>query len=347
MRLPTFSPFPRLRPLFAPAVLLLILVAVSAAIWAGTGPAGAQDGGELRVSATADPANPEVNESTRLTATIANPPSEGEPEYDWEGSLEGGEWYSYGSGSSLSWLTGEAETWAFRVSVSYDSGERARSEAVTVVWSEPAPAPTPTPAPEPTPTPTPEPTQEPTPEPTQTPTPEPTQEPTPEPTQEPTPEPTPEPTQTPTPTPTATPAPPPAPSVTGVAVTSDAGDDDTYILGDVIRITLTFSEMVNVTGTPRLKIDMDPAEWGEKWAAYEGGSGTDSLTFTHTVVEPNYSTRGIAVLENSLELNGGSIKSAASDTEAELSHDGLDHDPATRWTGGSPRLRPPGCPAWR
>ena len=62
--------------------------------------------------------------------------------------------------------------------------------------------------------------------------------------------------------------------MTGVAVTSDAGDDDTYILGDVIRITLTFSEAVEVTGAPRLKIDMDPAEWGEKWAGYEGGSGT-------------------------------------------------------------------------
>ena len=112
-----------------------------------------------------------------------------------------------------------------------------------------------------------------------------------------------------------------------MAVTSNAGDDATYILGDVIRITLTFSEAVNVTGTPQLKIDMDPAEWGEKLAAYHSGSGTDSLTFAHTVVEPNYSTQGIAVLEDSLELNGGSIKSASSDTEAELAHDGRDHDP--------------------
>ena len=118
-----------------------------------------------------------------------------------------------------------------------------------------------------------------------------------------------------------------APTVAGVAVTSDAGDDDTYILGDVIQITLTFSEAVEVTGTPRLKIDMDPADWGEKQAGYESRSGTDSLVFAHRVVEPNYSTQGIAVLENTLELNGGSIKSAASDTDAELSHDGLAHDP--------------------
>ena len=374
MRLPTFSPVPRRWPLLGPVVLLLILVAVSAAIWAGTGPAGAQDSGELRVSVTADPANPEVNEPTRLTATVANPPSATTPSYDWEIDF-GGTWYSYGSGPTFQYGNGKAETLSFRVTVSYDSGETARSDAVAVTWSEPAPEPTPTPTPEPTqeptptptpeptPTPTPEPTQEPTPEPTQEPTPEPTQEPTPEPTQEPTPEPTqeptpeptqeptpeptqeptpeptqeptpeptqeptPEPTEEPTPVPTPTPTPPPAPSVARVAVTSDAGDDATYILGDVIRITVTFSETVNVTGTPQLKIDMDPADWGEKWAGYEDGSGTASLTFTHEVVEPNYSTQGIAVLEDTLELNGGSIKSAASDADAELAHDGRDHDP--------------------
>ena len=113
-------------------------------------------------------------------------------------------------------------------------------------------------------------------------------------------------------------------SVSGVIITSDPGDDDTYASDDVISITLTFSEAVDVTGTPRLKIDLDPAEWGEKWAAYQGGSGTVTLTFTHTVAEPNISTQGIAVLENSLELNGGTIQ--ASGVDATLSHTGQPHD---------------------
>ncbi|MDE2684601.1 MAG: SwmB domain-containing protein [Chloroflexota bacterium] len=119
------------------------------------------------------------------------------------------------------------------------------------------------------------------------------------------------------------------PEATAVAVTSDPGDDDTYGLNDVITISVTFDEAVDVDttgGTPRLKIDMDPAEWGEKWASYQGGSGTATLTFTHTVVEPNISTQGIAVLENSLELNGGDIESKATDTDADLSHTGLAHD---------------------
>ena len=122
----------------------------------------------------------------------------------------------------------------------------------------------------------------------------------------------------------------PTPTVTGVEVTSNAGSDDTYILGDVITVSVTFSEAVNVDtqgGTPSLNIDMDPAEWGTKQAAYHGGSGTTTLTFTHTVVEPNYSTQGIAVLGNSLALNGGTIKSSATQTNADLSHTNLAHNP--------------------
>ena len=119
-----------------------------------------------------------------------------------------------------------------------------------------------------------------------------------------------------------------APTVTAVAVTSNAGNDQTYAFGETIRVTLTFSEAVDVTGAPQLAIDMDPADWGTKWAGYERGSGTTSLVFAHTVIEPNYSSRGIAVLANTLKLNGGAIKSASSQTDAALGHAGLDHDAA-------------------
>ena len=62
-----------------------------------------------------------------------------------------------------------------------------------------------------------------------------------------------------------------------------------------------------MTGSPRLKIKMDP-RWGEFWADYDRGSGTDTLTFVYTVAEPNTSPQGIAVLANTLELNGGKIR---------------------------------------
>ncbi|MXW85380.1 MAG: hypothetical protein F4Z55_05470, partial [Boseongicola sp. SB0667_bin_21] len=121
-----------------------------------------------------------------------------------------------------------------------------------------------------------------------------------------------------------------APTVTGVAVVSDAGSDDTYVLGDVIRIGVTFSEAVAVDtsgGAPRLTIDMDPAHWGAKQAGYEGGTGTSRLIFAHTVVRPNISTQGIAVLASTLEGNGGTIRSAATGVDANLAHAGLGHDP--------------------
>ncbi len=115
------------------------------------------------------------------------------------------------------------------------------------------------------------------------------------------------------------------PEVTGVAVASDAGPDDTYALGDVIRVAVTFDAAVTVTGSPGISIDMDPAPWGEKRAAYESGSGTSSLVFAHTVVEPNFSTEGIAVVADSLALEGGAIRSAAG-ADATLAHAGLAHD---------------------
>ncbi|MCY4447789.1 MAG: SwmB domain-containing protein [Chloroflexi bacterium] len=122
------------------------------------------------------------------------------------------------------------------------------------------------------------------------------------------------------------------PAVAGVEVVSDSGSDDTYALGETIRVRVTFSEAVEVDttgGAPRLRIDMDPAtHWGMKWATYTGGSGTESLTFSHEVVQPNESTQGIAVLADTLEANGGAIRSASTGTDAGLGHDGLDHDPA-------------------
>ena len=118
---------------------------------------------------------------------------------------------------------------------------------------------------------------------------------------------------------------PDAPEATGVAVVSDAGSDDTYGMGDVIRVAVAFGEAVTVTGRPSLAIDMEPAPWGEKRAVYESGSGTARLVFAHEVVEPNYSVQGIAVLADTLALEGGAIRSA-SGADVALAHAGLGHD---------------------
>ena len=57
------------------------------------------------------------------------------------------------------------------------------------------------------------------------------------------------------------------------------------------------------------------------------------LTFSYTVVTPNISTQGIAVLENTLELNGGTIKDADS-VDATLTHTGRAHNAGHKVNSG-------------
>ena len=128
----------------------------------------------------------------------------------------------------------------------------------------------------------------------------------------------------------------PAKGVSGVALVSDPGGDAAYGLGDALRVGLTFTEAVDVTGAPRLRIDLDPAAGGERWADYESGSGTTDLTFAYTVTGTDVSTAGVAVLADSLEANGGSLRWTASQAAAELAHGGLAHDPAHQVDGTPP-----------
>ena len=132
------------------------------------------------------------------------------------------------------------------------------------------------------------------------------------------------------------------PAATEVAVTSDAGDDATYAAGDTVRVALTFGEAVAVDtagGTPRLKLDLDAeADSGERWAAYEDGSGTDTLTFAWTAAAPDESAAGVAVLADTLELNGGTIGSVETQADVALGHPGRDHDPEHKVDAAPPEL---------
>ena len=70
-----------------------------------------------------------------------------------------------------------------------------------------------------------------------------------------------------------------APTIASLSITSDPGDDLTYVLGDVIEVTLTFSEDVTVTGTPQLELDFDGTV---KTASYASTDG-DEVVFSYTV----------------------------------------------------------------
>jgi hypothetical protein len=92
------------------------------------------------------------------------------------------------------------------------------------------------------------------------------------------------------------------PTVTNVSSSTANG---TYGTGAAIPIQVTFNENVFVTGTPTLVLSD-----GET-AAYSGGSGTNTLTFTYTVAAGDTSNGNpLDVLSASaLSLNGGAIKS--------------------------------------
>ena len=123
-----------------------------------------------------------------------------------------------------------------------------------------------------------------------------------------------------------------APTVSRVAITSDPGTDRTYAVDDEIQVTVTFSETVEVTGTPQLRLELGG---GRRTADYEGGSGTAALVFAYKVADGESDTDGMGIEADS--LSGGSIRDEARNN-AELDHDGLAADSGHKVDGVRPRL---------
>ena len=116
-----------------------------------------------------------------------------------------------------------------------------------------------------------------------------------------------------------------APTISSVAITSDTGDDDSYFdddgvygIDDIIKVTVTFSENIAVTGAPQLELDIGGSG---KAAAYESVT-TTNVVFSYTVAEGVSDDDGIAIGADKLTLNGGTIEDAA-DNAADLSHGAL------------------------
>ena len=90
---------------------------------------------ELRVTISASPASPQVNQYATLSATIYNIPFDsGRPTYDWQMQRDGG-WNSVWNGPTFSYSTNSPTSIAFRLAVSYESGISDTSEPLTVTWT--------------------------------------------------------------------------------------------------------------------------------------------------------------------------------------------------------------------
>ncbi|MDR3659391.1 MAG: hypothetical protein P4L86_03080, partial [Mycobacterium sp.] len=94
------------------------------------------------------------------------------------------------------------------------------------------------------------------------------------------------------------------PAVTSVTVPANA----TYVAGQNLNFTTTFSEAVTVTGTPRIELNLTTG--GTEYATYVSGSGTNTLTYQYTVAPGNQDLTGITTPTGAIDLNGGTIKDA-------------------------------------
>ncbi|HSB57646.1 MAG TPA: hypothetical protein VLD38_07550 [Nitrosopumilaceae archaeon] len=90
-----------------------------------------------------------------------------------------------------------------------------------------------------------------------------------------------------------------------VSSVSSSTPNGSYIPGNTIAVTVTFSETVFVTGTPHIQLETGATD---RFANYVSGSGTSTLTFNY-VIQAGDSTPDLDyVATNSLTLNGGTIK---------------------------------------
>lgn len=92
----------------------------------------------------------------------------------------------------------------------------------------------------------------------------------------------------------------------------------TYTTGQLLQFQLQWNEAVNVDtsgGIPRLRLVFGN---GDRFADYDSGSGTDTLTFQYIVQAGDFDFDGLA-LTSPLDLNGATITSAADSDSAFLS----------------------------
>ena len=115
------------------------------------------------------------------------------------------------------------------------------------------------------------------------------------------------------------------PTVDGTPSVSGAGTDAQWSVGETVGVTVAFSEAVDVGtngGTPSVGVELGGSSTAVRSAAYASGSGTAELVFGYTLVQGDGSHSLMAVTPNSLALNGGTIRSAESQTNAQLAHNG-------------------------
>lgn len=92
------------------------------------------------------------------------------------------------------------------------------------------------------------------------------------------------------------------------SVQTTAKNAASYVTGDHFDITVTYNELITVTGTPRITLAIGS---NTRYATYLSGSGTTALVFRYDIVAGDSATSGNVAVGNSgaIGLNSGTMKS--------------------------------------
>ena len=114
-----------------------------------------------------------------------------------------------------------------------------------------------------------------------------------------------------------------ATTILGVPAFNDAGDDGVFGAGETVEVTFIFSRPVQVDttgGTPSVKVLLSGTD--ARQATYLRGSGSGRLVFGYTLANGDGEHGSLLVDPNTLALNGGAIRDAANNLNADIQHQG-------------------------
>lgn len=147
------------------------------------------------------------------------------------------------------------------------------------------------------------------------------------------------------------------PNTTGIKVDAQAptvasvtpSSNKAYVSGETLQISITFSEIVNVTGSPYIAVDFF---LGTDNFAYASGTGTSTLVFSRTLTGTHFDMDGLPSSISAITLNGGTIQDVGTNdaptafTAQNMSAVYVTYPQVKLWTQSSfTNMAPPTAPA--
>ena len=129
-----------------------------------------------------------------------------------------------------------------------------------------------------------------------------------------------------------------SPTIEGIELSSDPGMDETYVIGDMIAVTVRFSETVTVDtthGTPTLALTVGNQS---KPARYSPTPVSADVVFLYTVEDNDIDTDGVSIGAGRIVLNDGAIQDLA-DNPAALAYEEVPPQAGHKVDGVKPELR--------